>query len=333
SNYVPLKNFEKDMIWKKASPRRPDAVLFTDLMNPYQSAACTSCKSIIPLSDFKNKKCSICGATLKVVDPNEIDRDKDSDSDGLSDVKEIELGMNPKDPQDVHYDMDNDGFSNIFEIQRGTKINDVKSHPPTAYRLYVGGIERKKLRLMLKKIIEKGDKKESWDINTYEYVPEKKKMDDKFRKLGDNITVDGLKYTIKDIISKKIEKLDTKANSKFYEDASEIIIQAGNESPIHVKLKSDVYENKETINVVDAFTNQKFTVLLNEKFAVTTPIADSVENYSVTKIINREGLLLEIVLSGTDQKFEIGPTPLESPKKAETTPNFLSSPNPEEIKF
>ena len=158
-------------------------------------------------------------------------------------------------------------------------------------------------------------------------------MDDKFRKLGDNITVDGLKYTIKDIISKKIEKLDTKANSKFYEDASEIIIQAGNESPIHVKLKSDVYENKETIIVVDAFTNQKFTVLLNEKFAVTTPIADSVENYSVTKIINREGLLLEIVLSGTDQKFEIGPTPLESPKKAETTPNFLSSPNPEEIKF
>ncbi len=334
SNYILAKIFEKDVIWKVAVSRKADNALFTDLMNPYPSSICPACKEIIPLIDFKNKKCSSCGAALSGIDPTEIDNEKDGDGDGISDIREKELGMNPNDPNDVYSDLDNDGFSNAFEVKNGTNIKDPKSHPSTINRLYVEKIERKKLRFVLKKIVKKGDSKLSWDIYTSEYLPEKGRDDDKFRKIGNEIIIDGTLYKILDIVPKESEKLDPKTNSKILVDESEIIIQSKEETPIHVKLKSSAYENKETIYVVDAFTKQRFKLLLGEKFSVPTPAAGDEETYLVSKIISRDELILELDMTGSDKKLEIKSTPNELLKAKEEGPKpNMEVPGFENINF
>ena len=55
--------------------------------------------------------------------------DEDDDNDGLSDLIEIELGLNPKDALDADSDLDNDGFSNRIESILLSDINDANSIP------------------------------------------------------------------------------------------------------------------------------------------------------------------------------------------------------------
>lgn len=334
TKYVPSSIFEKESIWKKSSARKAENLLFCDLLSPYHSAPCPSCHAIIPVADFNNKKCSICGAALSQIGKDEIDdTDKDSDGDGISDVKELELGMNPNDPKDVDHDLDNDGFSNIFEIKKGTSIKDPKSHPPTVYRLFVEGIDRRKLRFHLKKIVKKGASKDNWDIQTSEWVQEKGRMDDKFRKIGNNISIDGSVYKILDIIPKESERIDAKTNFKITEDQSQIVIQTGNDAPITVNVKSDAYENKETISITDSFTGQKFRLVLNEKFSVPTPAAEDEEVYSISKIVNRDALQIQATKLGAEDIFDIGAEPVHQlkPKETEVLPGVPVS--PEDIPF
>ncbi len=320
ANYAPLKLFEKDSIWNQACPRKTEGAPFTDLMNSYPCAPCPSCKKIIPLSDFTNKKCSSCGAALKVIDPNKIDESKDSDGDGVTDKQEIELGMNPNDPSDVYSDPDLDGFSNISEIHDGTNIKDAKSHPPFALRLFVKKIERKLLLLKLEKITRTGDNKNDWTIQINVYISKKKRYDTAFKKIGDTLDLDGMKYKITDIISKKEEKFDPTTKSTSTVDISEIVIQAEKDEPITVKLKEDIYENKETIIVVDSHSGEQFKVIVGQEFSIPDVALKTDEKYSVTRIIDRKTLTVEIQMAGSDKKFEIGAQPTETVKKQEATP-------------
>ncbi len=333
TKYVPSSIFEKESTWKKSSARKAENLLFCDLLSPYHSAPCPSCHAIIPIADFNNKKCSICGAALSPIDPGEIDREKDSDGDGISDIKETELGMAPNDPKDIDYDLDNDGFSNIFEIKKGTSIKDPKSHPPTIYRLFVESINRRKLRFHLKKIVKKGASKAKWEIHTSEWVQEKGRMDDKFRKIGGEVSIDGSVYKILDIIPKESESFDKKINSANSEDQSQIIIQTGNDAPITVNVKSDAYENKETISITDSFTAQKFRLVLNEKFSVPTPAAEDEETYSISKITNRDALQIQVSKAGTEDVFDVGAEPVHrlKPKETEVLPGVPV--NPGDIPF
>ena len=51
----------------------------------------------------------------------------DKDEDQIPDTDELELGLNPDDPNDAQADADNDGVSNIQEYLLGTDLNDPKS--------------------------------------------------------------------------------------------------------------------------------------------------------------------------------------------------------------
>lgn len=326
--------FAKEKTWKKISSRKADSVNFTDLLCPYYSSQCPHCESIIPIADFNNKKCSICGCVLSPLGQEQIDLEKDTDGDGISDVKEVELGLNPNDPSDAEADLDKDGFANIFEYKRGTNLKDPKSHPPTAFRLFVESIDRKKLRFFLKKITRKGESKEKWDIQTVEWVPEKRRMDDKFRKIGSEMIIEGSVYKIIDIIPKEKELFDDKTGVKTSEDASQILIQTGKEEPIIVNMKSDAYENKETIIISDSFTNQKFKLILNEKFSVPTPAAESDETYVLSKILDRETLKVQIIDENSKEVFEIGAEPVHRPKINESvTPKTETNQNTMDIPF
>jgi hypothetical protein len=48
----------------------------------------------------------------------------DSDGDGIPDVVELELGLNPDDPSDAMGDLDGDGASNLAEHRAGTDPKD-----------------------------------------------------------------------------------------------------------------------------------------------------------------------------------------------------------------
>ncbi|MCY4045933.1 MAG: PQQ-binding-like beta-propeller repeat protein, partial [Cellvibrionales bacterium] len=53
----------------------------------------------------------------------------DRDGDGIPNVKEVELGLNPDDAADAVLDLDGDGFSNIQEYTAGTGVNNVDDFP------------------------------------------------------------------------------------------------------------------------------------------------------------------------------------------------------------
>jgi hypothetical protein len=332
-NYIPSKTFEKVVLWVSAAPRKADEVFFTDIMNSYQAAPCPVCKAVIPVSDFSAKKCSHCRGALSPI--NEEDSpDKDSDSDGISDKKEIEYGMNPNDPSDVLFDMDDDGFSNLCEFTRGTLLNDAKNHPPFATRFYVEKIERKLLPFKVEKITQLGKEKKEWNIQTKEYDKRKKRMDDEFRKIGDIIDLDGVKYQIMDIIPKMVERFNPKIKQNEEIDKSEVILQSGDLPPVTVQIKEQVYENKETIFLKDSFSKNEFKVQLGEKFTVSDSKSKSEETYLIKKIVDRKTLNVELQM-GDDPNatFNIVAAPIlemEKPKSpfegASTSPKMPTSP-------
>ncbi len=62
----------------------------------------------------------------------------DSDSDGIPDMVEVSMGLDPLNPFDAVYDNDLDGFSNFTEYQSHTDMNDFLSFPDNdGYMIYM----------------------------------------------------------------------------------------------------------------------------------------------------------------------------------------------------
>lgn len=92
------------------------------------------------------EKCTFCAAEQ----PKEEKIDLaaiDSDGDGIPDVEELKLKLNPQDGNDVDLDADGDGFTNIEEYLAKTDMNDAKSHPGYESRISVTQITGTKLPL------------------------------------------------------------------------------------------------------------------------------------------------------------------------------------------
>ena len=93
--------------------------------------------------------CPFCNARQPaVVRPEEMD----SDADGITDMVEQKLGLNPLDPDDATADQDNDGFSNIEEYQAGTSLADPKSFPPLSAKLRLGRVATTPFKFLFKGI-------------------------------------------------------------------------------------------------------------------------------------------------------------------------------------
>ena len=100
-----------------------------------ERVACIKCSMPIPMSD---DTCRYCGAEQ----PSEnVGDDWDTDGDGIPDVWEKKVSLNPLDPLDAALDADADGFTNLEEFQQGTDPRDPKSHPARFRFLRVSEIE------------------------------------------------------------------------------------------------------------------------------------------------------------------------------------------------
>ena len=279
------KNFESEKRWAKVTARTEGDKNFTDMLVPYQIARCPSpgCQKLIPRSCFvQGGKCPVCAYDLRdPVESGKITDQSDSDEDGIPDKDETAVGLNPEDSADAAKDLDNDGFSNLEEFRAGTKINDPKSHPPYAKRLYIKSIERNKLPMVLTKVTPHGEDKNTWSIQVEQDVDGRQKT--KFYKINSGIMLNGKKYEIKDITLETVEEPVDKKNTR-KRDVFTIILQAeGDDRQIKAKEKEDVLENNERVKTIDAFTEKEYNVAVDETFSVGDATGGE-EKYTVKSV-------------------------------------------------
>ena len=163
-------DFEKDeyravAMFRKVSDRidaytKKEENLNIDILVPPQLAKCPEGIHLIPITDFpasekdKNKKCSYCNTPLKDVP---LERQiaaggsggRDSDNDGIPDADELKNGMDPKNSNDAEMDKDKDGFTNLEEYREKTEINNPKSRPRYARKLFVKEVIEKKIGIRI----------------------------------------------------------------------------------------------------------------------------------------------------------------------------------------
>ncbi len=86
--------------------------------------SCVSCSKPIA---FDATVCPFC----RVAQPEIVDVEKfDGDQDGIPDMVEKQMGLNPLDPTDAQADADGDLFTNVEEVNGKTDLKDPASFPP-----------------------------------------------------------------------------------------------------------------------------------------------------------------------------------------------------------
>ncbi|MBU8902195.1 MAG: hypothetical protein KOO69_05615 [Victivallales bacterium] len=197
--------FRKNCTWNKSKARSDNDQIFTDLLIPFECARCPFGGKVIPLYYFfgpvdKPRHCPLCNKALPrpKVKPKgpDIVNDSDLDDDGIPNVIETKLGLDPENPDDALYDLDNDGFSNIFEFQQKTNIKSAIKHPPMYMRLHLLEFRETLLPFKLMLVNTNGGKKDpaDWVIQINKMIKGKSKT--LFMYLGDPMTLDKTPYTI-----------------------------------------------------------------------------------------------------------------------------------------
>jgi hypothetical protein len=259
--------------WNARKKVNEKSLVFTDLIVPYPIAQCPNpdCEKYIPRFYFTHEphKCPFCG--FKLPAPPEKGSGPptglDTDSDGIPDHLELQYGFDPNDPKDAAFDSDSDGFPNHFETQSGTNPKDPKSHPPLAMRLFVRGILRMKMGVMLKGLQISGENRGDWNIQLD--VVEGGRVKTVFVKLNSTVTVDGQEYKIIDCVPKKEKVFDEKLKMEVEKDLSEVTLQAMNsDDKVVLVLREPVFSPREKAYLRDIPTGRYYNHMIDETFTM-----------------------------------------------------------------
>lgn len=266
--------------WLAVSPRTPGDKVFSDLCAPLELAKCPKCEHLIPTSDFKNLKCSFCGYPLAPVRVIPVSAD-DDDKDGIPNVEEIKLGLNPKDPKDAEEDLDGDGFSNLEEYLAGTDIRDPKKHPAYVTKLAVLDIVRKKLNMKVGNIMCKGDDKSKWMVQVS--ILENGKDRTRFLNLGANSSVKGDdgEFKLLDIAPEFKTEIDPTLKAPVEKNYSKaIFVKTGLEDKLIGEIGKDIVESKEKIVLFYAINSKKLELYVGDAITLGDE-RTGVEKYTV----------------------------------------------------
>lgn len=257
--------------WNARKKVNENSLVFTDLVVPYAIAKCPGCERYIPRFYFTDEphKCPFC--EYKLPAPKEQGSGPpvglDTDGDGIPDHLEIQYGLDPNDPKDAALDSDGDGFPNHFEVQHGTNPKDPKSHPPLAMRLFVRGILRTRMGVLLRGLQMTGENRSDWNIQLD--LAEGGRTKTLFVKLNSTVTVDGLEYKIIDCVPKKEKIFDEKLKMEVEKDLSEVTLQAMNsDDKVVLVLREPVFSPRERAYLRDIPTGRYYNHMIDETFTM-----------------------------------------------------------------
>ena len=285
--------FMKDTQWNVSVARDSADKSFTDLINPFECARCPHCGRIVPLRDFKEEphKCPVCNGELKppiIKVPPKLDGGRvtaeDSDGDGIPDLVEEKLGLNPKELEDGSLDMDGDGFSNAFEYKffgsaaGSSAISNPKIHPPLYMRLHVVALRKALLDVILKKVVPAGAKGDEFDIQLA--IDNGAKT--LFKVLNDKVTLDKKPYEIVKVIP-KFTKLQ-QGSVIVEKDESRIVLNSvDGKYTLEMKVGEPVYSPNPKAIVRDEGIDEELALDENDIVPMGTE-KTGVTRYKVTKI-------------------------------------------------
>ena len=197
------------------------------LLVPAKMLRSKCCKTIMPWNmarrkDNQNAICPNCGEEMEdpLSPPSSKDyerklRERDTDGDGMPDLFERRLGLNPLDAQDAQNDADDDGFSNLYEFISGTDLKDKRSYPSLRQCLYLKRLEKKELAVKLDSVVPGSDindpSKKTWSIS----LVINKNFENK--SVGEMVVISKKTYQIYAVEEKPFEKQEGGLVNKYME--------------------------------------------------------------------------------------------------------------------
>ena len=176
---------------------------------------------------------------------------KDTDNDGIPDDEEKKVGLNPQNPNDAVLDLDKDGFTNLEEYRLGTMINNPKSRPSYATKLFVKEIKETPIGIKVTRFLNDNDEKntEKWTVQlSSETVIRKKNSRGK-------VTERRVQRTFKVRVGREVKNAGTDGRTYIVE---RIIPKFGDKDGNRVNISTVVLKRVDTGELFSAAAEQDF---------------------------------------------------------------------------
>jgi len=297
-NRLPQSYYDFDAIltnsqlWLPSTKRNVDKsdefyiAVFTDFMKPFKIIRSPALKAegkLIPYEYSRIGYCPITKEKISMPVTNILEKNTDTDADGIPDTVEKQMGMNNADASDANYDADKDSFTNLQEYEYGGEsfISNAAKHPPLIKRIVLLDTKAR-IPFILKKVIRKGENKKEWDIqaNVEDIEGNIKTL---FLNIGSAIDLNGSEYRIIDILSKSYEKLDPYLNAMIEHDDSTVVLQVGKGEDIKVAVNKPAYERDNIAVIKDLHTGKIYKLRPKNTITLGNNIT-GFETYELSKI-------------------------------------------------
>lgn len=264
--------FTNDCAWNKSAARSDKDNIYSDLTVPYKCARCPYCDKVIPSYYFYGaldnpRHCPLCDKPLERPPVRPVPGTGgggagpgiDQDNDGIPNVIEIKLGLDPNNPDDALYDMDGDGFPNVFEYREKTNIKNARFHPPLYKRLQLIEFRETLLPYKLKTVVtNNSEDPEKWDVQINE-IQSDGNIKTKFEYLGGSLKMDNTYYKIVKIVP--VFEEERHGGTIVKKDKSKVMFEsAKGKYKITMQVDQDVYSPKPKAVIDDLGTDKQYHV-------------------------------------------------------------------------